>query len=276
MSTQASALQQAPWRSQFLDHISHLNPPTFAFSTVERAGPNSKVPTQYFPRARYCVCRGLWTELPENEKNTATLNPSGIFTTECPTITTDARMAKVGHLFQTSDSAGTEDQSGVGSGGGGPVEGVWWVPEVAMQWRIKGRGYVLALNDIEEDNSESKTAKSEVGKRMRCLDEAKRGEWSWKTEILAQFGNLSPGMRGSFRNPPPGTPRSKNPDPSKLSQGNKVTSNDDEIALSNFRVVVIVPDSAEMIDLKQSGKERRILWTFHEDTGEWFEQELWP
>jgi hypothetical protein len=38
--------------------------------------------------------------------------------------------------------------------------------------------------------------KSEVGKRMRVVDESKEGEWSWGRELDGAFGNLSPGRRG--------------------------------------------------------------------------------
>jgi len=34
---------------------------------------------------------------------------------------------------------------------------------------------------------------------MRVLQEGKEKEWSWQTELTAQFGNLSPGMRGKSR-----------------------------------------------------------------------------
>jgi hypothetical protein len=90
-----------------------------------------------------------------------------------------------------------------GSGGGGPVEAVWWVEEVGTQWRVKGRAFVVA-DDVEDDEGDSegrsgvRTLKSEVGKRMRLVDESKEKEWSWEREVERCFGNCSPGIRGTF------------------------------------------------------------------------------
>lgn len=69
------------------------------------------------------------------------------------------------------------------------------------QWRIKGTAFVVAP-DIEggEDKESSgvRTVKSEIGGRMRVVEdgEDKEGEWSWGRELTAHFGNCSPGMRG--------------------------------------------------------------------------------
>lgn len=111
-------------------------------------------------------------------------------------------MHKIADVF--ASGAGHADAEGQmqGSGGGGPVEAVWWVKETGTQWRVKGRAYVVG-EDIEgaddgEGSSGVRTVKSEVGGRMRTVDEAKAGEWSWGKELTAHFGNMSPGMRGEF------------------------------------------------------------------------------
>ena len=57
---------------------------------------------------------------------------------------------------------------------------------------------------------------------------------------------------------------------------------DDEIARSNFRVVVIKPDEVERVDLTDPEKARRFKYTFvlgsqgDGQIGTWTEEELWP
>jgi pyridoxamine 5'-phosphate oxidase len=106
-------------------------------------------------------------------------------------------MSKIPEIFASSAGHGDVSQS-QGSGGGGPVEAVFWVKETQTQWRVSGVAFVVA-GDVEgsgEESSGVRTLKSEVGERMRCLDEERKGEWSWERELSAHFGNVSPGMRG--------------------------------------------------------------------------------
>lgn len=151
----------------------------------------------------------MWTELPPNKHNTAERNPSGMFESEMPTFTTDVRMEKVGELFGSSAGHAEKEDQVQGSGGGGPLEAVWWVKETMTQWRIKGEGYLVASGDIEredgdggKDSSGVRTVKSEVGRRMRRVKndggDGKEKDWSWAREVRGHFGNLSPGMRGKY------------------------------------------------------------------------------
>lgn len=104
-------------------------------------------------------------------------------------------MQKVGQIFATSAGHAEKEEQVQGSGGGGPVEAVWWVKEVGTQWRVRGEAFVVG-EDIEEGGSSGvRTVRSEVGRRMRRVDEGE-GEWSWGRELTAHFGNCSPGMRG--------------------------------------------------------------------------------
>ncbi|KAF2188173.1 hypothetical protein K469DRAFT_703636 [Zopfia rhizophila CBS 207.26] len=189
----SSVLPPAPWKSLFNQHISKMSPPQFVLSTLATAPPGS--PTPYVPRARYCIFRGFWTELPENRHNNAERNPKA-YESDCPTLTTDVRMEKVGQIFGSSARHAENSKQTQGSGGGGPVEAVWWVEETGTQWRIKGRAYIVA-DDIEgrEDSSGARTVKSEVGKRMRLVDQSKEKEWSWARELTGTFGNQSPGIK---------------------------------------------------------------------------------
>jgi pyridoxamine 5'-phosphate oxidase len=192
----ASALPPAPWKQLFNDHISKMKSPEFVLGTLDSAPKGS--PTPYVPRVRYCIFRGFWAELPENKHNDAERNPQ-IFASDCPTFTTDVRMEKVGQIFATSAGHAESSEQVQGSGGGGPVEAVYWITETGTQWRIKGRAYVIA-DDIEGDEESSgvRTVKSEVGKRMRVLEEGKEGDWSWQKELTGFFGNQSPGIKGTL------------------------------------------------------------------------------
>jgi hypothetical protein len=106
-------------------------------------------------------------------------------------------MEKVGQIFATSAGHAESNDQIQGSGGGGPVEAVYWNADTGTQWRIKGRAFVIA-DDIEGDEESSgvRTVKSEVGKRMRIVDEGKEDQFSWQRELTGFFGNQSPGIKG--------------------------------------------------------------------------------
>lgn len=183
-----------------------MDSPEFVLSSLHQAPAGSNVP--YVPHARYCIYRGMWATLPENKHNDAPKNPH-VYESDLPTFTSDCRMEKIPEIFSTSkgspgadgrtaDGDAIDGKISRGSGGGGPVEAVWWVKDVMVQWRIKGEAFVVGpdMEGEEEGSSGVRTVKNELGKRMRVMDEAKKSEWSWKTELTGHFGNCSPGMRG--------------------------------------------------------------------------------
>ncbi|KAF2473940.1 uncharacterized protein BDR25DRAFT_302000 [Lindgomyces ingoldianus] len=273
----SSVLPPAPWKSLFSQHISKMQQPQFVLSTLAAAPAGS--PTPYVPRARYCIFRGFWTELPENKHNHAERNPKA-YESDCLTFTTDVRMEKVGQIFGTSAGHADSNEQAQGSGGGGPIEAVWWVEETGTQWRVKGRAFIVA-DDIEgrENSSGARTVKSEVGKRMRVIDESKLNEWTWTRELSGTFGNQSPGIKGSFRAPPPGMSKDQPYDTKNLKLGAKVEDLHDSVARKNFRLVIIVPDSVEQTDLSDPAKACRFRYTFDEGmraNGGWRTEELWP
>lgn len=164
-----------------------MDSPEFVLSTVH--------PTTHEPRARYCIFRSLWGELPENERNPAERNQR-VYESELLAFTTDKRMLKAGEI------CGVDGEVVEGSGGGGKVEAVFWVKgSVMVQWRVKGTGWVLG-RDIDEEGGER--VRRALEGRMRVVAKEGKEEWSWGREVTGHFGNMSPGMRGSFRNPPPG------------------------------------------------------------------------
>lgn len=259
-----------PWREAFTSHLSSLHPPTFALSTLHHQ-PGSD-PT---PRARTCVYRGLWCNRPNNEHNPVHQNLP-FFDSDCPVFTTDVRMEKVGEVMKTPLPEGEE------SGGGGYVEAVWWVPEHGTQWRVRGRAWVMG-RDIDGDGEGAKAVRKAVQGRMRETVVDGTG-WSFAREVTGHFGNLSPVMRGSFRGPPPGTSRTGEPEPGR-GLGQEVEDMEDEVARANFRVVVIVPEEVDQVDLSDGKDPRRWLYTYRggeglgmggEVVGEWEKVELWP
>ncbi|KAI0596428.1 hypothetical protein F4775DRAFT_311715 [Biscogniauxia sp. FL1348] len=284
----------APWRDLFLEHIATMPTPEFVLSTVHRiplpsssSSSSSSPPPQYtyVPRARTCVFRGLWAELPTNPKNEGPLNPRGVYGSDLPTFTTDARMAKVGELWGCGEG---EQGQGEGqgergsSGGGAHVEAVWWAPGPKTQWRVRGPAYLLAADDAEGSRAEVK-----VRARMRRLvASSPRGDqtaaaWSFAREVAAHFANLSPAMRGSFRNPPPGAPVDAPVPDGRLRLGQKVTRGleEDEVARANFRVVVVLPAEVDRCDLSDPERPRRWVYRFvggGEGEGTWEKVEVWP
>lgn len=78
------------------------------------------------------------------------------------------------------------------------------------------------------------------------------------------------GCLGSFKNPCPGRPRTGNPE-EESSLGRKVTDLNDEAARANFRVMVVVPEEVESLNVETM---ERKTWTL--EGKEWKEVELWP
>lgn len=274
---------EAPWRSAFLAHVTSMKTPTFVLSTLhpvpaaERAAPSIPVA----PRARTCIYRGLWGSLPVSAQNRAPLNPPA-WESDLPTFTTDARMQKAGELVDTAGEVGAGQTAG-----GGPVEAVWWVEGSGTQWRVRGTAWILGP---DVDGEEGRRAREAILARMRRRDPQDPGEggegWSWSREVTAHFGNLSPGMRGSFRSPPPGTPISLPPEEG-LGVGLEVDGLEDEVARKNFRVVVIVPDEVDQVEYLDPKKPRRWVYVYRgrswqakesggEVLGEWEKVEVWP
>lgn len=204
-----------------------------------------------------------------------------VYESEMPTIASDVRMLKIPEIFGSGPGHAEKKEQTQGSGGGGPVEVVWWVKETMTQWRIKGEAFVVAP-DIEEDTEQSKqssgvrTVKSELGKRMRVVKSEGQDTWSWAKELTAHFGNISPGLRGSFKAPPPGKKTSEPYDDKNLKLGTKVEDLDDSAARKNFRVIVIRPAEVESVDLNDAENSRRHRYVFEAETGEWTHDELWP
>ncbi|QIW99076.1 hypothetical protein AMS68_004594 [Peltaster fructicola] len=271
------APQPAPWRKDFLSHIAKMDSPEFVFSSLHPAPKDSSSPVPYVPRARYVIYRGMWAELPENKHNDAEKNER-VYESDLPTFTTDVRMNKPFEIFSSSAGKADDESLVQGSGGGGPCEAVWWVKDVQVQWRVKGTAFIVGP-DIEGEGDESsgvRTVKSEIGERMRVVEKNGTDTWSWTKELRAHFGNMSPGLRGSFKQPPPGQPVDKPYDDKNLKLGEKIEGLDDSVARKNFRLVIIKPEEVESIDLSDPSKSRRQVYKYDSKNSSWTHTECWP
>ncbi|PNH47274.1 hypothetical protein VD0004_g952 [Verticillium dahliae] len=272
----ATSSTPAPWRTLFLEHINTMAAPEFTLATLHSSSSSSGSSSSgLVPRARTCIHRGLFASLPANPKNEAPLNPP-TYESDLLTLTTDARMHK------TPDLAA-----------GHAVEAVFWAREPATQWRVRGVAYVLPR---DADADAALTAR--LLREMRRTGEGE-GEgdgdaasgWSFSREVTAHFGNLSPVMRGTFRNPPSGTPVAAGPPAEGEGLGQVVTDLEDEVARANFRVVVVVPDEVDRVDLSDPKRGRRWLYRRvgggNDDAGgdtvpgairegDWEKVEVWP
>ncbi|OAT04562.1 hypothetical protein BDBG_01093 [Blastomyces gilchristii SLH14081] len=289
----SSLLSRGPWRPFFQSHISMLASPEFSLATIYRDSNGS-----VYPRVRTCIFRGFWTELDlreearklllEDEKGSKEggLNPT-VFESDLLTFTTDVRMEKVAQMESSYDGSdwGNRDR------GGGPIEAVFWVKDAMTQWRIKGRSFIIGSDSRDAGELKSRENIRQWVRRREgsADDDVKR--WTWEKEITANFANLSPTMRGSFKNPPPGTTRLESSNNHSLMLGQRVDDIHDPIARANFRVVVIVPEEVESVDLTSPENAKRMRWTLTrqiekaEDCGEagdgcnqgtWEVTELWP
>ncbi|WDK17039.1 hypothetical protein CGRA01v4_08322 [Colletotrichum graminicola] len=309
-SSSSSSPGPAPWRADFLKNVNDMASPEFTLATLHSAP--APAPAPAVPRLRTVIFRGLWAELPVNPKNTAPLNPP-VYESDLLTLTTDARMAKVPDLFGSAAAAaagGAPRGSFSSSGGGGPVEACFWTG-AKVQWRVRGEAHVLGPDVEDPDAAGAGAVREALRARMRRVPDAEAqrrrredlpedkavaadddddddDDWSFAREVTAHFGNLSPAMRGTFRNPEPGTSRKANPADGGHGLGHKVEDLHDEVARANFRVVVIVPTEVDETDLSDPEDPRRWLYRFvgasadarptddTERSNGWEKIELWP
>lgn len=189
-------------------------------------------------------------------------------------------MSKVYDIFATGKGKGDLAQSRSGTGGGGPVEAVYWIKDIKVQWRIRGKCWLVAADDIEggtaaAQNSGTVTVKAQVGRYMRPVEgehdaskDSGSSEWSWRTEVENWFENLSPMMRGSFKNPEPGRAKNLGAEHEGEALGQKAGHlSEEELARRNFRVAIITPEEVEQVDLSDPAEAKRWRWTLAEETG---------
>lgn len=173
-------------------------------------------------------------------------------------------MEKVGQIQPSESDTGNE------------VEMVFWLKDVGSQWRIKGVAFVIG--DSNGGSAEDR-AREEIQRGLRVRSDDGREDWTWERQVTIYFANHTPVLRGSFKTPPPGQPKSQKPQDPSLELGEKVKDLHDPIARKNFRVVVVRPQEVERLDLSDYENPQRWTWTLVEDDtqpGRWEEVELWP
>ncbi|KAL4949295.1 pyridoxamine 5'-phosphate oxidase-domain-containing protein [Aspergillus filifer] len=255
----------APWRSLFLSSLEKSKASSFSLSSIAHTTTQKAV-----PRSRTLQFRGFWP-LPASSLHHSGfdalkdqkigVNPD-IYESDLLSVTTDVRMKKIGQLQESDDV----------------VEGVFWFEEVSAQWRVRGRA--IAIGDPEGDgNKEEKESREIVKRAMRVKKdgEGDQKDWDLERQVSIYFANHSPVMRGTFKNPPPGTPRSEQPSDPQLKLNQKVEDLKDPVARKNFRVLLIAPEEMERLDFSNPDDVRRTNWTLVDgEAGEWKETELWP
>ncbi|GKZ31178.1 hypothetical protein AbraIFM66950_011390 [Aspergillus brasiliensis] len=233
----------APYLPLLTTHLTSSPTSTSITLTTLSTPPLSKTP---FPRSRTVEFRGFFPTLNLHSSAIQSLkdqhiglNPD-IYESEMIALTTDKRMEKVKEL---------ESSRGV-------VEAVFWLREVGNQWRVRGKGVIIG-DDIQGEKE--REARGFVERGLRRKDTTTTGDGD-----------------GSFKNPPPGTPRSQQPENPELKLGQKVEDLKDKVARENFRVVVIRPEEVERLDINDPSNPIRTRWTAVRDGEEWEEVDLWP
>lgn len=255
---------QAPWRSLFQFHLTQNSSTSFTLSTVGYDSQSRPV-----PRSRTCEFRGFWPSPNLHESAVEALTNQGVgqnpavYDSDMISLTTDIRMEKVGQITSS----------------GNIVEGVFWLMDVGNQWRVKGEAFVVG---DPSGGTHEEAARKEIQKGVRRQgNDGDANDWDWERQVTAYFANHSPAMRGTFKNPPPGQPRSQEPADPSLRLGQEVEDLQDPVARGNFRVVIIRPNEVERLDLSDLQNVRRVRWTFvpadnQDGQGEWVETEVWP
>jgi hypothetical protein len=304
MSTPSKNSQRAPWRDLLDSHLKQT--PGYEF-TVATIGYNAQ--QRPVPRLRTCGCRGFFPELQLHAKGQEAMdqqvegggNPP-IFESDMLSFTTDARMEKLPQLESS----------------GHAIEAVFWLKGLMTQWRIKGTAYAIGDPSGEDAQQEKTSrTEIRKALRVKGDTDSDMAKWTWENAVTEYFANHSPVARGtlslclllaasvlflhfpysrftshvtchhqriltrdlgSFRNPPPGQPRSSTPNQPDLKLGQEVLDLHDPVARSNFRVVVICPEEVERLDLTDQENCKRWNWTLIDakEGSQWNEVELWP
>ncbi|KAJ5946824.1 hypothetical protein N7454_003663 [Penicillium verhagenii] len=256
---------QAPWRDALASNLEQTPGYEFTLGTVDYDSNGRAV-----PRVRTCGCRGFFPELklhPSGQEDMKQQVEDGgnphIYESDMLTFTTDTRMEKLPQI----DSSGNA------------VEAIFWLQDLMTQWRVKGRAFAIGSPSGEEHEGE-KISRAEINHGLRTKENSSGDvkKWTWEKAVTEYFANHSPMMRVHLRG---------SLDPSclvipPLQLGQKVTDLHDTVSRANFRVVVIVPDEVERLDLSDMNDVRREKWTFIADLGEgeskgsWEQMELWP
>ena len=179
----SSSTPRAPWRDLLHSHLEQNKGYEFTIATIGHDSQNRPV-----PRVRTCGCRGFFPELKLHPSGQEAMkqqvedggNPS-IYESDMLSFTTDIRMEKLPQL----DSSGHA------------IEAMFWLKDLMVQWRVKGRAF--AIGDPKgEDNEEERVSRKQISSRLRTKGNAGGDpkKWTWEKTVTEYFANHSPVMRG--------------------------------------------------------------------------------
>lgn len=187
MTSTSSAIPPAPWRELLASHLSQGISSEFTLSTVAYDSQKARA----VPRARVCGFRGFFptpqlhpSAIDDLKKQGDGLNPDA-YESDMLSFTTDARMEKA---FQIQPSS---SESFVGN----DVEMVFWLKDVANQWRIKGPAFIIGDS---EGSSLEKKAREEIQTGLRVRSGESGDGWTWERQVTTYFANHTPVLRGQF------------------------------------------------------------------------------
>ena len=256
----------APWKvllSENIQQTSRDNPAQLAEFHLATITPSGQ------PRVRTVYHRSFWGE---HIGPSSTSNPP-LYESDCPTFITGARSNKGRDIY----AAGLDQcRSQMGSGGGAQVEILYWFRDLGVQWRIRGRCWLMSSEDPRHEqglshlNQGIELARQAVYAYMRTTRigvgapmEKEKGEgfethiteseeearWFWNEEIESYAATLDAKQRNGFEQ-------------------------------SGFRVGIILPEAVERRDEMKNCKNLWSLLDVEIDTAvnrrEWVAVEAWP
>lgn len=179
---------RAPWRNMLDSHLEKTKGYDFTIATVGYDSQERPV-----PRVRTCGFRGFFPELelhPSGQKDMDQQVEDGgnpyVFESDMLTFTTDVRMEKLEQLESTANN----------------IEAMFWLKEVMVQWRIKGRAYSIG-NPNPSSEKESRL-RPELFEALRVKEDyhgnlsVDADKWTWEKAVTKYFANHSPVMRGKL------------------------------------------------------------------------------
>jgi hypothetical protein len=175
----AQKLSNPPWKKTLTDILQknlddgHKESLNFSLATI-KTGPTPR------PSVRTVVFRGFVGETRDDSPPAKLPGGNPPAESSLIVVTTDTLMAKVGELEQSN----------------GAFEVCWWHAGTNQQIRFNGTAHLYRPNG---------KAEFPQAHLQRYISPASDGVWNWENERVRQWKAHRPAMRGSFRNPPPGS-----------------------------------------------------------------------
>jgi pyridoxamine 5'-phosphate oxidase len=216
-------LSNPPWKKQVTEILQNnldagnkasLN---FTLATVKRGS----MPR---PSARTVVFRGFVGELSESKSSERLVGGNPPAESSLILVSTDALMVKVEELEESN----------------GAFEVCWWHAGTKQQIRFNGTAHIYRKDAKVPFPEES------LKRYIRT-----QGEWKWEHEYRRLWTSHRPAMRGTFRNPAPGTPL--NSEKEKKLRVVELDPEDDDAetreAKSRFSMLVLEIAKLEILNL---------------------------